>query len=263
MYKLELQTTDNITHITSKELFKNDIFLAFTTRKTGLSPKTYDSLNLGFHVDDDQKNAAQNRILVSKTFNYNAEDLTCAQQVHGNKVKFVAQNEKGAGGLQFDTAIAGIDGLAVDGKSFPIAMFFADCLPVVVISLDPKIVAIVHAGYKGLLNNIIECMVEITRQKTEPGKMLAFLGPAIGPCCYEVEAERINKFHANFPNIVRKNDKALDLKKIAIHQLESCGIGLKNIYNADYCTSCNSELFYSFRKEEVTGRQAAIAFIRG
>ncbi len=261
MYKLELQTKNNLTCITSKELFKKDIFLAFTTRKTGLSPKPYDSLNLGFHVDDDPKTVAQNRILVSKIFNYNAEDLTCAQQVHGNKVMFVAQNEKGAGSLEYETSIAGVDGLAVDGKSPPIAMFFADCLPVVLISLNPKIVAIVHAGYKGLLNNIIECMLEITRQKTDSGKMLAFLGPAIGPCCYEVEGERINKFHANFPKIVRKNEKVLDLKKIAVHQLESGGIALKNIYNADYCTSCNSELFYSFRKEKVTGRQAAIAFI--
>ncbi len=263
MYKLELQITDNITYITSKELFKNDIYLAFTMRKTGLSSKPYDSLNLGFHVDDDPKTVAQNRILTSKALKYNAGDLTCSQQVHGNKVKFVAQNEKGAGSLDYDTSIAGVDGLATDVENLPMAMFFADCLPVVLIGLDPKTVAIVHAGYKGLLNNVIERMLKITRQKIEPSKMLAFLGPAIGPCCYEVEAERINMFHANFPNIVRKNDKALDLKKIAIHQLEGCGVGLKNIFNADYCTSCNSELFYSFRKEKVTGRQAAIAFIAG
>ncbi|KKN50814.1 hypothetical protein LCGC14_0628960 [marine sediment metagenome] len=112
MYKLELQITDNITYITSKELFKNDIYLAFTTRKTGLSSKPYDSLNLGFHVDDDPKTVAQNRILTSKALKYNAEDLTCSQQVHGNKVMFVAQNEKGAGSLEYETSIAGVDGLA-------------------------------------------------------------------------------------------------------------------------------------------------------
>ena len=263
MFNLEIQNKNDSTFITSDQLLKNSVQILFTTRNTGVSKKPFDSLNLGFRVGDENQDVIKNREIVSQTFDYKASSLTCAEQVHGNNVRFVETDEKGAGSLEHETAIKGVDALATDKDNLPIAMFFADCLPVVLVSLKPKTIAIAHAGYKGLLGNIVERLAKQLGSKTANGELFAFLGPAIGPCCYHADDERIAKFHAVFPEAVDINDKTLDLKRIATWQLEKNGVEPKNIFNADYCTSCRTDLFYSYRKEKETGRQSAIALIRG
>jgi len=263
MYELQLTTDKGITYLTSPELQEKSIFVAFTTKHTGFSATPYDSLNLAFHVGDNSKQVLKNRRHVAELFDFDIGRLTCAQQVHGATARFIDAKDAGKGVYGYETAIKDTDGLATDIGGVTLGMFFADCLPVVLVSPEPRVVAIAHAGHKGLFSGVIEQLIKKVSEKTEPKRMLAFLGPAIGPCCYEVDESRINQFSQKFPRAVKKTDTSLDLKKIAASVLLREGLASENIYKSSFCTCCNNDLFFSYRRNSTTGRQAAIAFIKG
>jgi len=262
MYKLRLTTNKGITYLTSPALQERSIFLAFTTKHGGVSAAPYDSLNLAFHVGDKPKHVLMNRKHLAKILDFEPSRLTCAQQVHGNMAKFVDAKDAGKGADGYETAIKNTDGLATDISGITLGMFFADCLPVVLVSLEPRVVAIAHAGYKGLLGGVVEQLIQKISLKAETGRLLAFLGPAIGTCCYHVENNRIEKFRQKFPGAVNKNDISLDLKKIAKHILIEEGLTPGNIYQSSFCTCCSNDLFFSYRRNSTTGRHAAIISIK-
>lgn len=261
MYELKHVKKNGLIYLTSPELQERGIFLAFTTRQKGFSPAPYDSLNLAFHVQDHQQNVIKNRRFLADNLGFDLEKLTCAKQVHGNAAIDIKAENIGRGATDYEAAIDETDALATEISGSPIAMFFADCLPVVLISLEPKKVAIAHAGFKGLLNGVIGNAVALFGDRFPKERMLAFLGPSIGKCCYKVDRKRIADFNNRFGSIVKTDDKALDLKNIAKYQLKTAGLRASNIISADYCTCCNDELFFSFRRNNITGRQAAIALI--
>lgn len=262
-FQLKLTTDKGITYLTSPVLQEHSIFLAFTTRHSGFSNEPYKSLNLALHVEDNEKKVLKNRHVVSKVLGYKENSLTCAQQIHGTSIQLVDDKSVGAGSTDYATSLKGIDGLITDKANVPIGLFFADCLPVVLVSSSPKIVAIAHAGYKGIISGIINKLIKKISVRVQPKEMLAFLGPSIGSCCYKVNERRVKRFSKAFPSIVKESDKALDLKAIASYQLYKAGLDPANIFCSSYCTCCNSDLFFSYRKSKVTGRQAAIAFIMG
>ncbi len=251
MFSLETIQKDAIVYQTSSMLLERSIFLAFTTRSSG---------NLALHVDDDPDVVVNNRLLMAKAFGINEKLLTCAQQVHGNKVYFVDKKDAGRGYADFNSAIKETDALITDKPNILLSMFFADCLPVVLVGLKPKIVAVVHAGYKGLINGVIGNAQSAMFNSIKPKDLLAFLGPSIGPCCYKVDDERLAKFKQKFSQLEFANNN-LDLKAIATFQLKQLGVKEENIFSSKYCTNCNPDLFFSYRQNKITGRQAAVAMI--
>jgi len=144
------------------------------------------------------------------------------------------------------------DGLIITKKNIPIALRFADCTPVIFYDTKQKIGAISHAGWRGTAQKI--GVKTILKMNSNPKDIIAIIGPAIGLCCYEVSDDVRDKLlnTVNNPKGLIQN-KNVDLKRINSRQLEE--IGVTKIDICPYCTSCNNDLFYSYRKENGTDKR--------
>ena len=161
------------------------------------------------------------------------------QQTHSDHVEIVD------GRLEYPDT----DGLIVTQKNIPIALRFADCTPLILYDTKQKIGAISHAGWRGTAQKI--GIKTIDKMQSNPKDIIAIIGPAIGVCCYEVSEEVKDKLLTTVldtTNLVQ--GKNVDLKQINKRQLEE--IGVIKIDDCPYCTSCNNDLFYSYRKENGT-----------
>lgn len=164
------------------------------------------------------------------------------QQTHSDNVEFVDER------LDYPDT----DGLIITQKNIPIALRFADCTPLIFYDTKQKIGAISHAGWRGTAQKI--GTKTITKMGSNPKDIIAIIGPAIGVCCYEVSTEVQNRLLETVKDssglIQGKN---VDLKEINARQLEE--IGVTKIDICPYCTSCNNDLFYSYRKENGTSNR--------
>lgn len=266
-YALTLDTIGDMSLYTSKALREErGILVAFTTRDGGLGPVPYNSLNLALHVGDAGATVIRNREAICRLLGLNPTRMTCAEQVHGNRVAVVDESSAGSGAALLEEAVRGADALVTDLEAVPLALFFADCVPVVIVEPWQRIIAVAHAGWRGVYADIVENTIEkITeRWAVEPGEMFAFIGPSIGACCFQVGEDLIEKFVEIFPDKERwlRGDK-LDLPALVGYQLEKAGIKRAKMFSCEEsCTSCGNDLFFSFRGDGgVTGRQAAIAAV--
>jgi polyphenol oxidase len=230
---------------------------ACTLRAGGVSAVPYDSLNLGAHVGDDSAAVASNRRLVRSALRLPDEPLWLAQ-VHGTRVvdADAIDSKSAAGAPQADGAIARC-------ADRVLAVLVADCLPVLLCRTDGTAVAIAHAGWRGLCGGVLEAAVEALRARA--GEVLAWMGPAIGPAHFEVGAEVRTAFCerdaqaalAFVPNA--RGRWQCDLRRLARMRLGNAGVG--SIYGGMRCTYAESQNFFSFRRDGVTGRFAALIWI--
>ena len=170
------------------------------------------------------------------------ERIIKPEQTHGSNVEFVdGRNEYP------DT-----DGLIVTNENDVICLKFADCTPLILYDAKNKNTAVSHAGWRGTAAKI--GVKTIRKMNANPEDIIAVIGPAISVCCYEVSEEIKDKLLSTVKNtdglFVNNN---VDLKKINARQLEE--IGVKKIDICPYCTSCNNDLFYSYRKENGTDKR--------
>lgn len=205
--------------------------IIFTNRTAG---------NLAFHVGGNPKKVAENRRRLLDTLGLDINRLTTADQVHGARVVRVTEKEVGSGAFSDEDAIPATDALVTNLKNTPLVIFLADCLPIILVDCFKQVIGVVHAGREGVYLKIVPETIKLVKKSfaSSPGDILAFIGPGIGPCCYPV-----------------------DLREVVLEQLESEGISKENIYLREECTSCQNDLFFSYRKEKTCGRQAAIAAI--
>jgi purine-nucleoside/S-methyl-5'-thioadenosine phosphorylase / adenosine deaminase len=201
----------------------------FTTRRGGRSEGPFASLNLGLWTDDDPENVRANRELVRERAG--VARLAQGRQVHGARVVVDAEDTEEA------------DGQATTAFDVAAIVLTADCLPVAL--AGPGVVAMVHAGWRGLANGVLEAGVAAT------GAVAAAIGPGIGPCCYEVGDDVRAVFGTS--------DRTLDLKAIARERLRAAGV--TEVHDCGLCTACDAERFFSHRRDRgVTGRQAGLAW---
>ena len=222
-----------------------------TTRVGGFSAGAYASFNLGDHVGDDTEAVQRNRAQL-------CEHLVIPQpswlkQVHGIDVIEAEFGEAGA--------VA--DGSYTEMAGTVCAVLTADCLPVFLCDRSGSRVAVVHAGWRGLVNGVLEAGVLALRTPGE--ELLAWLGPAIGPESYEVgddvraefmtaSAEAESAFRQSGP------DKWLaDMYALARQRLNA--IGVESVYGGSRCTFREPDLFFSYRRDGITGRMASLIWI--
>lgn len=255
-------------YFTSPKLLKDkSILVIFTTRLGGVSKPPYDSLNLSFDTGDEQKKVIKNRALLAEELGLEAGRLITAEQVHRDKIAIIAEELE-----EENTPVAGADALLTDLRDLPLVLFFADCVPIILVypgspQRQPwAVVGAVHAGWRGTLKKITFQAVQeiLKRWSVIPEDLLAFIGPAIGPCCYQVNFDLFGRFQTAFPGIIKKRaEGVLDLVAINHHQLEEAGILPSNIFKLELCTSCHPGLFYSYRRDgDKSGRQAAVVVIK-
>ena len=216
--------------------------VAFSTREGGVSEGRYASLNLGLLTADEPENVEENRRRLCAQVDADPDRLALNRQVHGTTVR------RAAAGDRRERA----DGLWTDEPGVSMLAMTADCLPIALARTngDKPALAILHVGWRGLSEGVIANGVAALG-----GPLAAAIGPAIGPCCYEVGPEVARLFDSDL-----LSGGKLDLWAAAERALRAAGVD--DVERADVCTACNPELFYSHRRDEgVTGRQGVIGLV--
>lgn len=231
----------------------------FLTRAGGVSEGPYASLNFDAREEDTQENVDKNRALFHEAFGVPAGRLVTVNQVHGKEVLIV----EGAPPVEPVDA----DAIITNEKNIAIGMTTADCQPILL--FDPANMAIgaVHAGWKGTTNGVV---IETARKMadkygTRPEDLIASLGPCIGPCCYKVGWNVLDEYMAKQKEadcFHEKEGLRMDINCANATQLQRIGLKLENISNNTVCTSCSSDIFFSYRKEGGrTGRQLSFIML--
>ncbi len=244
------------------------ITAGISSRLGGVSKHEMASLNCALHVNDDIHDVISNRIKLVGRIGFPFEAWTCAEQVHSNKIEVVAIHDKGRGRSSRQEAIPATDGMITNCRGIVLTVFFADCVPIYFWDPVAKAVGLVHAGWKGTVLQIARAAIEAMEHQfgSRPDCIQAAIGPSIGSCCYEVDDVVMDKVRAVLPDSLQnpsivamgKGKFKLDLKELNRQFMIKAGILPTNIEISRLCTSCNTHLFYSHRKEQGrTGRMAA------
>ena len=239
--------------------------------------------NLGFTEWDSRPRVLKNRRSFQSALGGGSLKLVTLKQFHSAVIRcFDAPPSEPCRG---DAAVTGARGLLLGVQT-------ADCVPILLVDTRRKAVAAIHAGWRGTLARIAEKAVGQMRMHfgSQPGDLLAALGPAIGGCCYEVGPELVAWFASQFPDAQRWFDEPrtgeepnplqwlnmmppghqpppknvrLDLRKANRAQLLAAGLGEERIFASDLCTACRTELLFSYRREgERSGRLLAAVGLR-
>jgi YfiH family protein len=202
---------------------------------------------------------------ISWLLNLPKKNIIDVKQVHGTEIIVVNSYD-----MIYDKDVLEADGLVTDLPGIALITYHADCVPVYFVDITKKVVALAHSGWKGTFNNItgkmIKTMIEHYNSKKED--ILIGIGPSIGPCCYEVKDDLIQMFTKRYPNykdIIRINgDRTLlDLWRVNYLQIIDEGIPKENIIQSNVCTSCNTDKFYSYRKEKgIDKRMVAVISLK-
>lgn len=222
-------------------------------RNGGVSTKPFAGLNLADHVGDEPTLVAQNRALLRAHLDLPAEPRWL-RQVHGCGVADAARDPRDS---RADAVIA-------TGPGEVCAVLTADCLPLLLCDAAGTRVAAVHAGWRGLAKGIIEAA--ITRLAVPPREVLCWLGPAIGPQAFEVGAEVRAPFLARGSEDTKATFVPVpggkwlaNLYALARERLRACGSD--RVWGGGLCTYSDPERFFSYRRNQVTGRMASLIWI--
>lgn len=218
-----------------------------TTRAGGVSEGRYASLNLGLRTDDDPRAAALNRERLCATLPQQPKWL---RQVHGASV---VEADDLATTPEADAGVA-------RRPHTVCAVLVADCVPVLLADRQGTTIAIAHAGWRGLAAGVVENTV--SRMGRDPADVLAWLGPGIGPRAFEVGPEVRDAFvSGDAPAQAAFQPHApgkwlADLFLLARRRLARAGVDA--VYGGGLCTYNDAQRFYSYRRDRVTGRMAAV-----
>ncbi len=259
----ELRKKGKIEYFVCKELEKLKwLTHAFSTRLGGISPLPKDALNLTFVDVDAKENVIINRNEFFKALHIPHGFLRTAKQIHSNKVVVLDETDN----YKIDSKPLG-DALITNQSNFALAIQVADCYPILIVDLNRRVIANIHAGWRSTLRGIVENTLEILQKYFECSTkhLLAIIGPGIGKCCYEVGGEVVEQFSEflsdgkTFWQSSLSDSYYLDLLGIIKYQLQNCGLSAKQIIALELCTSCHSDLFFSYRKEgKSSGRMMSI-----
>jgi polyphenol oxidase len=223
---------------------------AFSTRLGGVSEAPFDSLNLGVLTDDATEAVIENRLRLAGALALDPARVPIGLQVHGAELASHSGPQDPSPFALPGTDLPSVDGHVVTSPGLAPLVFVADCLPVAL--SGPGGVAMLHCGWRGLAGGIVAGGAEAV------GATDAAIGPGIGPCCYEVGDEVLASFTDLGDGVVE--GRMLDLAEVARQLLRRAGV--ERIESAGLCTSCETELFFSHRRDRgVTGRQAGLAWL--
>ncbi len=225
------------------------------TRTRDDGRKSRNSLNVGLNVGDDEKRVKQNRTLIAGCMG--GSDLVFANQVHETTILTFDKNKEGKSPQPGNLALTG-DAMVANIKGASIAIQQADCQAILMYDPQKKVIANVHAGWRGNIKNIIGRCVESMQVSfsCDPQDMVAAVSPSLGPCCSEFKnyKDEIDKKYWQYKN---KYDH-FNLWMMSFDQLLSAGLQRKNIELSNICTKCNDHMFFSYRKKNQTGRFVSV-----
>ncbi|MEW5949340.1 MAG: peptidoglycan editing factor PgeF [Thermodesulfobacteriota bacterium] len=223
---------------------------AVFTRRGGVSPIPFDSLNVSYHTEDDTKLVDKNRETIAAIIG--AAHLVSAHQVHKNGVEIIDRLPEGADELQ------GVDALLTHLPDVALMIKQADCQAIILYDSRRKAIGNVHCGWRGNALDIIGRTVQTMSEAfgSRPQDILACISPSLGPCCAEFK-----NFREEFPPTLWRYEVKpyhFDLWAVSRAQLLSAGILPEHIEMAGICTKCHREEFFSYRGEKITGRSGTV-----
>ena len=211
------------------------------------------AFSLALHTGEEAEKIIQNREMLSKMLESKRKlHFIVAEQTHSDNIT-VLRELKTRGWDSLNDAIENCDALITDLKGVVLTILTADCVPILLYDKEKKVVAAVHAGWKGtkaeLAAKTVRKMQEVFG--SAPEDIVAGIAPAIGRCCYEVGEEVAKHFFDLPEGYTKKGEKyMLDLSYINKYQLLKSGLKEEHIEMSDICTACETERFFSYRKEQ-------------
>jgi YfiH family protein len=239
---------------------RSGLLHGFLGRRGGKSVGPYAGLNLSFRVGDDPETVKDNLCDMKKTVGVHDLRIVTMKQMHGEQiieVKDKALKEAGEG-----------DAMVTEERELFLGVLTADCVPILFTVRGRRLVAVAHAGWRGTLAGVVPKMIHYLKDRYEvdPGSIEAALGPAIGPCCYEIGADvsgpLVRKWGGLAGRCLQSSDgkQFLDLRELNHLLLQDAGLPPEQIFSVGPCTCCEAGDFFSYRREKKeTGRQ--ISFI--
>ena len=226
--------------------------VAFSTRQGGVSEGPFASLNLGKRTGDEPERVFENRTLLCRELEIDPARSSMARQKHG-----AAAQRAEPRGLLSNNSFPECDALWSEEPGQGMLLVTADCLPVAIVrtnGAEPAL-ALAHAGWRGLLAGVLDSAIQALAGR----RTAAVLGPAIGPCCFEVSDEIAARFRRRFGREVVAGGK-VDLWLAGEKALGEAGCS--SVERVEICTACHPELFFSHRRDQgLTGRQGVIGAI--
>jgi len=221
------------------------------TRQGGVSEGPYKSLNVSLAVGDDPLRVADNQRRVQQALALGK--LVSATQVHGLKEAVIREGQAASPG-----EIPEVDILITAEPGVGLVIKQADCQAVMFVDPERRVVAHTHCGWRGQIAGILRETVEhlVLHFGSRPAALQAAVGPGLGPCCAEFQNYRQEFPPELWRYQVRPN--FFDLWQLSVDQLRAAGLKPENIEVAGLCTRCREEEFFSYRRDRVTGRQAAV-----
>lgn len=257
-------TSENVLWMSSSLLDGSGVRHGFSTRIGGVSPAPWDSLNLGVGRGDDMDRVRENYRRFCAALGVDEHRAVLSKQVHEDNIRHVTRDDCGKG-LFRDRDYTSVDAMVTDTPDIPLVVFSADCG--IILLYDPvrRAVGAAHAGWRGAAAGIIYKTVRRMQELfgTDPGDLRAAIGAAIGPCCFETDADVPQALEAALgaeaePYITRRGPKwHVDLKGVNARWLEKAGV--RQIDVSPDCTACHPELYWSHRRMgQARGAQIAM-----
>jgi len=240
---------DSIRYYTFESFEGERIKHAVFTRRGGISPEPWASLNVGGLRGDAPERVYQNRVLSFRLMNRAPETVYDVWQVHSTDVIYTTGSRQD--GIRHRKA----DAILTDRPEVTLFMRFGDCVPILLYDPVRRVVGIVHAGWMGTAKGIVTQTVNTMRSafQSKPGDILAAIGPSIAAHHYEVGVEVVEKVESAFgqdaDDLLDRKGESIYFDLWAANQLLLENIGIINIENSGLCTACNLKDWYSHRAE--------------
>lgn len=219
---------------------------------TKISKMPY-AFSLALHTGEKPEKIIANRKKLSTLLNIDDTlHFIVANQTHSDHIKVIKKQES-KGWESLEDAVEDCDALVTDIEGVALAILTADCVPVLLYDTQKKVIAAIHAGWKGTQANIVAKTVQKMKDvfHSDPQSMIAGIAPSIGSCCYEVGEDVAKHFFETPQAFTKQNEKyMLDLPYLNQQQLLASGVKEANIEMSHTCTACEVERFFSYRKEQ-------------
>jgi len=217
------------------------------TQKNATKPYSF---SLALHTQEEPTQIIHNRNELKQL--YPNMRFIVANQTHSSNIKIIEKDEE-LGWERLEDALSDCDALITNQPNIMLTILTADCVPILLFDPVNKVVAVVHAGWKGTQQEILKKTVEKMQKKfdSNPQKIIAGIAPSIGKCCYEVDWNVAQHFEKVKNAYTQQAEKyMLDLPHINKTQLLEIGLKEENIELSNVCTACEVEKYFSYRKEE-------------
>ena len=220
--------------------------------------------SLALHTGEEEKKIIQNRNILNEHFPN--KHFIVANQTHSDNIVVITKPKNSWLTKRENHAIEDCDALITNQKNIMLTIMTADCVPILLFDTKQKVIAVIHAGWKGTEQKITLKTVKKMRQifNSDPKDIIAGVAPSIGKCCYEVDWNVAKNFQNIENSYDNKGEKQmLDLPYINKIQLLHAGLKKENIEMSNVCTACEVESYFSYRKEQgCSGRFMSILGLR-